>query len=227
MRCTGSCPRFSPRDRLIPKKTRGRRPAVTSAVTSAGRRPEPGGQAFLQAVREQRDPPERGYVPGDPTQLHHRRDGDPDQPPGAGEQQQGQRELHQQGGGEAHHESGRAVVKRQVEPGVADQQRAGGDHEEDDDLALVPGCPGGPGEPGQLGDVQAHPCHLPVARGVALGSVRIKIAIQAGQRDTAGGHEHQAEPPATAEPGIHQRVRPVNGGQGAGQLTPLLGGQPA
>jgi len=87
-------------------------------------------------------------VPGDPAELHHGLDGDPDQPPRAGEQQQGQRQLGHQGGDQAHREAARAVVQREVEPRVADQQRAGDDHEEDEDLALVPGRPGGHGEAG-------------------------------------------------------------------------------
>jgi hypothetical protein len=163
-------------------------------------------------------------VPGDPTQLHHRRDGDPDQPPSAGEQQQGQRELHQQGGGEAHHESARAVVKRQVEPGVADQQRAGDVHEDDEDLALVPGRPCGRGEAGQFGKVKSHPDAAPVVRGIAHGQGQDEDRYPGGQREAARGHEQQAEPPAAAEPGINQRMPPVDGGQGAGQLTPLLQG---
>jgi len=48
-----------------------------------------------------------------------------------------------------------------------------------------------------------------------------------GQPDAAHGHEHQAEPPAAAEPGVDQGVRLVDGGQGAGQLTPLVRGHPA
>jgi hypothetical protein len=166
-------------------------------------------------------------VPGDPTQLHHRRDGDPDQPPGAGEQQHGQRQLDEQGREEAHQEATRAVGEREVEPRVADQQRAGDDHEEDEDLALVPGGPGGRGEAGQFGDVEPHPDGGPVMRGIALGQGQDEDRDPGGEPEAARGHEQQAEPPPAAEPGIDQRVRQVDGGQGAGQLTPLVRGQPA
>jgi hypothetical protein len=178
-------------------------------------------------VREQRDPPQRRQGPGDPAQLHHGLEGEPDQPPGAGEQQQGQRELDYQRPDEARRETARVVVKRHVEPRVADQQRAGDDHEEDDYLALVPGRPGGRGEAGQFGDVQPDPYAPPVVRGIAPGQGQDEDRDPDGQPDTARRHEQQAEPPAPAEPGIDQRVRPVNGGQGAGQLTPFVRGQPA
>jgi hypothetical protein len=56
-------------------------------------RPEAGGQCLLQAVREQRDAPQRRHRAGDPAQLHHGLDRDPYQPPGADEQQQGERQL--------------------------------------------------------------------------------------------------------------------------------------
>jgi hypothetical protein len=72
-------------------------------------RPEAGGQRLLQALREQRDPPQRRHRAGDPAQLHHGLDGDPDQPPGAGEQQHGQRQFDHQGGDEAHDEAARTV----------------------------------------------------------------------------------------------------------------------
>ncbi|MGH3418335.1 MAG: hypothetical protein ACRDOD_01860, partial [Streptosporangiaceae bacterium] len=116
--------------------------------------PEAGGQRLLQSVREQRDPPQGRHRAGDPAQLHHGLNGDPDQPPSADEQQPGQRQLDDQGGDEAHREAARAVGEGEVEPGVADQQRPGDDHEEDEDLALMPGRPGGRGEPEELGDVQ-------------------------------------------------------------------------
>ena len=132
-------------------------------------RPEAGGQCLLQAVREQRDAPQRWHRAGDPAQLHHGLDGDPYQPPGADEQQQGERQLDDQGGDEAHNEATRTVGEGEVEPGVADEQRAGDHHEEDEDLALVPGRPGGRGEPGQLGEVKTHPDTAPVVRGVAHG----------------------------------------------------------
>jgi len=191
------------------------------------RRPEAGGQRLLQAVREQRDPPQRRRRAGDPGQLHHGLHGDPDQPPGAGEQQRGQRQLDGQGGDEAHREAAGAVGEREVEPGVADQQRAGDDHEEDKDLALVPGCPGGRGEADQFGEVETHPDPAPVVRGVAHGQGQDEDRDPRGQHEAARDHEQQAEPPAAAEPGIDQRMPPVDGGQGAGQLTPLIRGHPA
>jgi hypothetical protein len=186
--------------------------------------PEAGGQRLLQTLREQRDPPQRRHRAGDPAQLHHGLDGDPDQPPGADEQQPGQRQLDDQGGDEAHREAARAVGEGEVEPGVADQQRAGDVHEDDEDLALVPGRPGGRGEAGQFGQVKSHPDATPVVRGIAHGQGQDEDRDPGGQRDAARGHEEQAEPPAAAEPGIDQRMPPVDGGQGAGQLTPLLQG---
>ena len=185
-------------------------------------RPEAGGQRLLQALREQRDAPQRRHRAGDPAQLHHGLDGDPYQPPGADEQQHGERQLDDQGGDEAHDEAAGTVGECEVEPGVADQQRPGDHHEEDEDLALVPGRPGGRGEPGQLGEVKAHPDAAPVVRGVAHGQGQDEDRDPGGQRDAARGHEEQAEPPAAAEPGINQRMPPVDGGQGAGQLTPIL-----
>jgi hypothetical protein len=190
-------------------------------------RPEAGGQRLLQAVREQRDPPQRWHRAGDPGQLHHGLEGDPYQPPGADEQQHGERQLDDHGGDEAHDKAAGTVREREVEPGVADQQRAGDDHEEDEDLALVPGRPGGRGEPGQLGEVKAHPDAAPVVRGVAHGQGQDEDRDPRGQHDAARGHEQQAEPPAPAEPGIDQRVPTVDSGQGTGLLTPLIRGHPA
>jgi len=190
-------------------------------------RPEAGGQRLLQAVREQRDAPQRRHRAGDPAQLHHGLDGDPYQPPGADEQQHGERQLDDQGGDEAHDEAAGTVGEREVEPGVADQQRAGDHHEEDEDLALVPGRPGGRGEPGQLGQVKAHPDAAPVVRGVAHGQGQDEDGDPRGQHEAARGHEQHAVPPAPAEHGIHQRMPPVDVGQGAGQLTPLIRGHPA
>jgi len=189
--------------------------------------PEAGGQRLLQTLREQRDPPQRRHRTGDPAQLHHGLDGDPDQPPGADEQQPGQRQLDDQGGDEAHREAARAVGEGEVEPGVADQQRAGDVHEDDEDLALVPGRPGGRGEAGQFGKVKSHPDAAPVVRGVTHGQGQDEDRDPGGQREAARDHEQQAEPPATAEAGIDQRMPPVDGGQGAGQLTPLIRGHPA
>jgi hypothetical protein len=190
-------------------------------------RPEASGQRLLQPLREQGNPPQRRRRAGDPAQLHHRLDGDPDQPPGADEQQHGQRQLDKQGGEEAHHEAARAVGECEVEPGVADQQRAGDDHKEDEDLALVPGRPGGRGEAGQFGDVEPHPDGGPVVRGVALGQGQDEDRDPGGQPEAAHRHEQQAEPPAAAKPGIHQRVLQVDAGQGASQLTSLVRGHPA
>jgi hypothetical protein len=186
--------------------------------------PEASGQRLLQTLREQRDPPQRRHRAGDPAQLHHGLDGDPDQPPGADEQQPGQGQLDDQGGDEAHREAARAIGEGEVEPGVADQQRAGDVHEDDEDLALVPGRPGGRGEAGQFGQVKSHPDAAPVMRGIAHGQGQDEDRYPGGQREAARGHEQQAEPPAAAEPGIDQRMPPVDGGQGAGQLTPLLRG---
>jgi hypothetical protein len=190
-------------------------------------RPEAGGQRLLQAVREQRDAPQRWHRAGDPAQLHHGLDGDPYQPPGADEQQHGQRQLDDQGGDEAHDKAAGTVGEREVEPGVTDQQRAGDDHEEDEDLALVPGRPRGRGEADQFGEVKAHPDAAPVVRGVAHGQGQDEDRDPRGQHETARGHEQQAEPPAPAEPGIDQRVPTVDSGQGTGQLTPLIRGHPA
>ena len=186
--------------------------------------PEAGGQRLLQSVREQRDPPQRRHRAGDPAQLHHGLDRDPDQPPGADEQQPGQRQLDDQSGDEAHREAAGAVGEGEVEPGVADQQRAGDVHEDDEDLALVPGRPCGRGEAGQFGKVKSYPDAAPVVRGIAHGQGQDEDRDPGGQREAARGHEQQAEPPAAAEPGINQRMTPVDGGQGAGQLTPLIQG---
>jgi hypothetical protein len=186
--------------------------------------PEAGGQRLLQTLREQRDPPQGRHRAGDPAQLHHGLDGDPDQPPGADEQQPSQRQLDGQGGDEAHREAARAVGEGEVEPRVADQQRAGDVHEDDEDLALVPGRPCGRGEAGQFGKVKSHPDAAPVVRGIAHGQGQDEDRYPGGQREAARGHEQQAEPPAAAEPGINQRMPAVDGGQGAGQLTPLLQG---
>jgi hypothetical protein len=186
--------------------------------------PEPGGQRLLKTVREQRDPPQRRRRAGDPAQLHHGQHGDPDQPPSAAEQQHGQRQLDGQGGDEAHGEAAGAVGERDVEPGVADQQSAGDDHEEDEDLPLMPGRPGGRGEADQFGEVKAHPDAAPVVRGIAHGQGQDEDRYPGGQREAAPDHEQQAEPPAAAEPWINQRMPPVDGGQGAGQLTPLRQG---
>jgi len=190
-------------------------------------RPEAGGQRLLQAVREQRDAPQRRHRAGDPAQLHHGLDGDPYQPPGADKQQHSERQLDDQGGNEAHGEAAGTVGECEVEPGVADQQRAGDHHEEDEDLALVPGRPGGRGEPGQLGEVKAHPDAAPVVRGVAHGQGQDEDGDPRGQHEAARGHEQHAEPPAPAEPRIHQRMPLVDVGQGTGQLTPLILGHPA
>ena len=91
----------------------------------------------------------------------------------------------------------------------------------------MPGRPGRRGEGGQFGDVEPHPDGRPVVRGVTLGQGQDEDRDPGGQREAADGHEQQAEPPAAAEPGIDQGVRQVDGGQGAGQLTPLVRGQPA
>ena len=190
-------------------------------------RPEAGGQRLLQAVREQRDAPQRRHRAGDSAQLHHGLDGDPYQPPGADEQQHGERQLDDQRGDEAHDESAGTVGECEVEPGVADQQRAGDHHEEDEDLALVPGRPGGGGEAGQFGQVKSHPDATPVVRGIAHGQGQDEDRDPGGQREAARDHEQQAEPPAAAEAGIDQRMPAVDGGQGAGQLTPLIRGHPA
>jgi hypothetical protein len=187
-------------------------------------RPEASGQRLLQTVGEQRDPPQRRHRADDPAQLHHGLDGDPDQPSSADEQQPGQRQLDDQGGDEAHREAARAVGEGEVEPGVADQQRAGDVHEDDEDLALVPGRPCGRGEAGQFGKVKSDPDAAPVVRGIAHGQGQDEDRDPGGQREAARGHEQQAEPPAAAEPGINQRMTPVDGGQGAGQLTPLIQG---
>jgi len=64
-------------------------------------------------------------------------------------------------------------------------------------------------------------------RGVAFGQGQDEDRDPGGQREAAHGHEQQAEPPAAAKPGIHQRVLEVDAGQGAGQLTPLIRGHPA
>jgi hypothetical protein len=164
---------------------------------------------------------------GDPAQLHHGLDGDPHQPSGADEQQHGQRQLDEQGRDEAHGEAAGTVGEREVEPGVADQQGSGDDQEENEDLALMPGRPGGRGEPGQFGEVKAHPDAAPVVRGVAHGQGQDEDRDPRGQHEAARGHEQQAEPPAPAEPGIDQRMPPVDVGQGTGQLTPLIRCHPA
>jgi hypothetical protein len=192
-----------------------------------GQGPQPGGQRLLQAVREQRDPPQRRHPPLDPGQPHHGPDGDPDQPPRGSEQQQGQRQLDPQGSDQAHGETMRAPGERQVEPGVADQQRAGDVHQDDEDLALVPRRPGGRGEAGQLGEVEPDPDAPPVMGDVAHGQGHQEDGDPGGQPDAAGQHEQQAEPPAPQAPGVGQRVRVVDGGQPAGQLTPFVRGQPA
>jgi len=188
---------------------------------------EPGRQTLLQAVREQRDPPQRRYGAGGTCQLHQGLDGDPDEPPGGGEQQERDRELDQHGRGDAYGEVTRAVVQRHVEPRVTQQQGARDDHQEDDDLALIPGGPGDRGEPGQLGDVQPDPRGLPAPRREVPGQGQEEYRYPGGQPHGEYDHEQNDESSAPPDPGVEQRVREVYGGQGADQLIPLVRGHPA
>jgi hypothetical protein len=64
-------------------------------------------------------------------------------------------------------------------------------------------------------------------RGIAHGQGQQEDRDPGGQPDAAGQHEQQAEAPAPQELRIDQGVRVVDSGQGAGQLTPFVRGQPA
>jgi hypothetical protein len=151
-------------------------------------------------------------LPSDTAQLHHDLDGRSDQAPCAGEQQESEGKLDQQRRDDTRREVARAVTQRHVEPRVTHEQRPGDDHEEGDDLALMPCCPARRGEPGQLSDVQPDPYGLPVGRGIVPGQGQDEDRDPPGQGDTAPGQEQQAEPQAAPQPGIGQRMRPVKDG---------------
>jgi hypothetical protein len=205
---------------------RGDLAALNRFLVSLHRFAQAGGQRLDQAIGEQRHLPQRRRRAGRAFQPHHHVDRDADQPPGGVEQQEGERELGEHRGQDAPRDVRGAEVEHDVEPRIADQQRPGDDHEDDDQLALLPRGPDRRYEAEQLAGVQAYPDGAPVVDLEGHRQVDRQDPDPGPQRRTDPDQNQQPQLPSAAELRVQPRMREVDGGQGTSQLLPLLGRHP-
>jgi uncharacterized protein len=177
-----------------------------------------------RVLTEQGHPPERRHrAPGAAQQLQPA-DRHPDQPPGADQRHQSQRQLHQERREQAEREALGAPVQRGVEPRVAAEQRRQDHEAHDQDLPPPPGSPCGRREDKQQPDVEPDPGRPPAASPI----VSRQLDLEHADPDSEHHHPHEAgrdeEPaPALAEGGRVDALH-IEADQGPGKAGPFLGG---